>query len=315
MLGNSKQLAALLIIAIAASGCQTENDTSASTSPVKVNNFDAVPDPAPAGQTVNFHLELENTGDVDAEDVAARIFGPSFGSEGERVWTPSNGNEDLSKKGPRTDSLPNALRAPTEDNPSIPKQLRWSFTAPSLGENREIDYNFYAKFFYSYSTTGETEFKLVSDERRREQGYSQGEADIENTDGPVQLDIRGTTPKVYYEDSEEKLSEICITVKNSGSGQVFTGGKVTGSPREYNMKEADEGTVELSIQDVGEVSFNPTTDTGGKVELVGDTGYKCYEMDAGSLQTEEKNINTQVTASYNYVEEDSTSVTVEGRRE
>jgi hypothetical protein len=315
MITDSKRLMVLFALVVVASGCagnSTNTDTETSISPISVNSFSAIPNPVPSGQTANINMELENTGDADAESLAVRLFGPTFGESGDRVWKSATSNVDMSRVGPRTKFIED-LRAPSESNPSIPKQVRWSLTAPSLAQSREINYNFYADIFYQYETTASTDFKLVSGQRFRDQGMTQTDADTENSDGPIQIDIRGTTPKIYYE-GESIESEICITVTNEGSGKAFTGGAVTGTERKYNMNEANENTVELSIQDVGNVQFEPV-ESGDTVKLVGgNEGFKCYEMTASGLTNSEQNINTQITAEYNYVKETQTSVTVEGRR-
>jgi hypothetical protein len=312
---NSKELIALIALVLVASGCGSNGgntETEASTSPISVNSFSGIPSSVPSGQTVNINMELENTGDADAENIAVKLFGPTFGTNGDRVWKSATSDDDLSRVGPRTRSI-EELRAPSESTPAIPKQVRWSLTSPSLAQSREIDYNFYADIFYQYKTTASTDFKLVSGERFREQGMTQTDADTENSDGPVQIDIRGTTPKIYYE-GDAIESEICITLTNSGSGKVFTEGAVTGEDRKYNMNEANENTVELSIQDVGNVEFDPV-ESGDTVKLVGgNEGFKCYTMTADGLTNSEQNINTQITADYNYVKETQTTVTVEGRR-
>lgn len=331
MKGQTKQLGILVLIAIAASGCAsttTQTDTSSSTGVLSVNSFEASPDPASADRRVNINMELENTGDADAERVAARIFGPTFsrsGSADDQAWRDSSGG--TVSVGERTVFF-DSLRAPSENVPAVPKSKSISLTAPDLGQGREIDYGFNAKIFYQYETTGSTDFQLVSGERFQSEGLERTATTVDASSGPISLDIRGTTPKIFYPEENDGTveSEICIRVTNEGSGTPFRGGTSglgTGSDSRIYSQNSDAGyeenTVRLEIDDVANVDFDLQGDESGNsadIELVGgEEGFQCFDMTAENLAgSDEQNVNTQITAEYNYVKETTTSVTVEGRR-
>ncbi|MFB6159223.1 MAG: hypothetical protein ABEJ95_06235 [Candidatus Nanohalobium sp.] len=300
---ESRRTLVLLAVVVLASGCASSGgNQNTESSIISVNTFDAPQGTVPAGQTINLNMELENTGDSEVRNVAARIFGPA--------WL----NTKYSKS-ERTKSF-GTLYPETDSRPGMPKMETWSLNAPDIGENREVDYTIFSKIFYSYSASTTTDFKLVSSERFRDQGYTRTDASLETMSGPIQLDIRGTTPKIYYkEDSNTIESEICIVATNSGSGTAFTSGEMNG--REYELSQANKDTIRLSIDARGGVNFEATGDKSGNtvnVPLVsGEEGYQCFTMSTGSLNNDETNVNVQVTAEYNYVKEDQTTTTVEGR--
>ncbi|MFB6099809.1 MAG: hypothetical protein ABEK16_00920 [Candidatus Nanohalobium sp.] len=311
MLGEKRQVILLFAVAVIASGCGTTTTQNQNTgsSVISVNTFEAIPNPVPAGQTMTLNMELENTGDAPARQVAARVFGPA--------WL----NSQYSKA-ERTETF-GTLRAKSESSPSVPKTATWSFSnTPGLKENREATYTIFSKIFYSYETTATAEFKLVSGSRYREQGYTQTDASVENSQAPIQLDIRGTTPKIYYDsDGGDVTSEICVVVNNEGEGTAFTGGEQSG--RAYEMGNAKKDTVKLTISARGDIQFqradkngnfrNPLTVQNLKL-INGQEGYQCFTMRASSLTNSETNVNVNLEAQYNYKKETQTQVTVEGRR-
>jgi len=322
------RLVLLIILTVAASGCAstTQNtDSTSGTGPISINSFEGVPNPASADRTTSVNLELENTGDADATTVAARLFGPTFASSNtdELAWRDSNGGDIKAEE--RTMSF-GTLTAPGENTPSIPKRKSVQFTAPALGQGREVHYNFKASVFYQYETTASTDFKLVSGTRFQEEGLERTEATLESSTGPVDLEIRGTTPKIFYRDDNTQgvESEVCIRVTNDGSGSTFLNsetGEDDDSSRIYDVEEEDKNKVELTIQDVANVKFDAKNTPNEKVntetvELVGgNEGFQCFDMTARNLGgTDEQNINTQITANYGYTKETETTVTVEGRR-
>jgi len=318
---QKRQLTILLFTAIIASGCATggTNTQETTTGPISVNTFEATPSPATADRRVNLNLELENTGDADAERVAARIFGPTWADSPSQseAWRSSDGGA-IRDKTKRTLSFGN-LRAPGENTPSVPKQKSLAMTAPAYGQGREIDTTFSSRIYYRYETTGTSDLTLVSGERFTEEDMTRSNADLDTSSGPIDLSIQGTTPKVFYRDGGESpsdavQSEICITVTNTGSGTTFRNGEAE-DDRIWNVDSEDENQVKLTLPDVGNIEFEPK-DGDQTVELVsGNEGFQCYTMTANNLASQdEQTANIQVTAEYNYMKEDQTTVTVEGRR-
>ncbi|QGA80798.1 hypothetical protein [Candidatus Nanohalobium constans] len=313
-MNNTKQLIILFTIAVAASGCAnttpSNTDSQSTTTFIDVNTFEAIPNPVPSGEQITLDMELENTGDAEAEDVAARIFGPSVINQ--------------KSAGERTKSLGN-LRSSSDT--SFPGRTSWSINTNQLSSNREVNYDINANIFYGYETRADTEFKFVSRERFREQDYSRGEATIENSEAPIEIGIRGTTPITFDSNEGNPSEQVCITVENTGSGQAFTDGDNAES-REYNLNDAEKDTVELVIDEIAGMEMEPEENTDVEnnarngeearvdVNLIeGTEGWQCFTLrPEESLQNSETDVNTLITAEYNYKEETSTSATVEGRR-
>lgn len=324
---QGKTVAVLLVLAITASGCIEGGGSDETTvNPIQVNTFEAIPQPAFADRQVSINMELQNTGELEAKNAVARVFGPAFARDSgqDNAWRDRDGNSV--NIGYRTKELGN-LRAGTENNPAIPKQKTWTFTAPALSENRRVDYNFRSKIFYQYETSGETDFRIMSAERFQERDISRSDATIETTPGPIQLDIRGITPKLYDGDSPALNSEICVRVINEGEGTPFLAQEAydDGSDRKYNVQDDDENKINLSIENIGPIGFDSDPDTsniqneGITVDMPrGKRGFQCFNMvERGtglSPTNPERNINAEVEVEYGYLKEDTTAVTVEGTR-
>lgn len=348
MKGKNKFSIVFLALVVAVSGCaDSDQDETSSTAPLQISDFSASPNPVTSDRTTQFNIELQNTGDSDAEEVAARIFGPTFATNDsgqETTWRSRNGNS-MDQEEDRTVSF-GSLRAPTNENPAIPKTRTISLTSPNYDEGTDVQDTFYMELFYQYETDAESELTLMTEQRRRETGTTKSQPSIDNNAGPIQMDIRGSVPKIQYGDEGDQTEEICITVSNEGQGTPFiadntapgdnwdVSGAYIGSDRIYSLVESSEGDtekntekVELTLEDVGNINFSPKGDNenvreegnsnSALVELVDGTGYQCFEwgIDGGDqLPQEEQTVNLQVTAEYGYTKETSTSVTVEGRR-
>ncbi|MFB6200284.1 MAG: hypothetical protein ABEJ83_05345 [Candidatus Nanohaloarchaea archaeon] len=326
---NRKNILAIFIIAatVVASGCGgNSNQNTPSTSPIKIQDFSAFPNPVPAGQTVQFNIELKNKGDVDAQNVAFRLFNPPFGTSGQkRTWR--GVNRDLTSTGGRTLSTFNTLRAPTENNPAIPATATISMTAPEIGQGNTISYTFLGKLFYTYNTSAQTEIQVMSQERFRESGVARKQPSVDTSSGPIQLDVRTATPIIQYSGDTGPNSEMCVIVRNKGSGTPFlvdgSNSALTGSDRVYNVNDSNADKVKLTVHDVGnfDLDANPETDTDKNsvtVKLVGSKGIQCFGIDQTDSVTEgsgQKTYNVQMEAKYGYTRETSTAVTVEGRRQ
>ncbi len=328
-----------LALVVVVSGCadSTQDETSG-TSPIQVNDFSVTPDPVPADRTGRFTVELENTGDEDAENVAVRLFGPTLVTDQKLTWRDREGG--AVETGERTETF-DTLRASTEDNPSIPKTRTFSLTAPAYGEGKTVDDTFYMKLFYQYQTDARTGLTIMTDERSRETGATASQPTVQNTAGPIQMDVRGVIPKVYYGDGSDRSEELCVTVTNKGDGTPFVADNTSingednwkvpsalvGGDRVYNLKDEDDsntGFVELTVEDVGNIDFTPQDgrvreqDPGNMnaalVEMIDGSGYQCFDWEVeGGLSQEEQTVNLEITADYGYVKEDSTTVTTEGR--
>ncbi len=327
----------LLALVVTVSGCADSNqEESSSTEPLQINDFSASPNPVPADRTARLNIELENTGDSDARQVAFRLFGPTWGQNDEDSdgWRTGN-REAMNTTESRTQLVSERMRAPSENSPSIPENPTVSLTAPSYEEGRTVDDTFSMELFYQYQTRANTELSVMTEERRRETGTTQSQPEVDVSSGPIQMDVQGTVPKIQYEDSTNE--EICVVVTNEGPGEPFmaetpsgietdvSGAKIGGEgTRVYDVNQSNRGRLTLKIEDVSNIEFTPddTAVAEGKdgetsiavIQLINGERVQCFEWSVdGALQQQEQNVNLQVTADYGYTKETSTSLTVEGR--
>ena len=321
-MNNNKLLLGFFAAILITSGCmETSGDSEATTTPVSVNDFSITPNPAPGGQTVNVQMELENAGGQDVNGVTARLFGPTFASSEsqQRTWRTSDGGGVDSSY--RTMDF-NELTPATDTSPAVPSRDTITFTAPSLNQGRINSYNFNARIQYRSQTTADTEIQVMSDERYQETETSQTSPSVENSDGPIQIDVQGTTPHVFY-DVGTADEEMCFTVSNQGEGSPFlvTGDQgVSKTDSGYEVTTEAEDKVKLTVEDVGNVNFESQEngENSVNVELIGNEGYHCYDMTLsglGQITDLEQTTDIPIEVEYGYQEETSTSVTVEGRRD
>jgi hypothetical protein len=293
---TSGKMIAVITLAVIASACQGGggggNNQNTGTF-IGVDTFEVRPNPVPSGQSPTVEITLSNSGESDARNVSIELFGPGFLAN-----TPQS---DLS-------NTIDLLRAPTENNPSIARTSTISLPSPTIGDNRETNPTLYADLSYNYSTRASTDFRLVSDDRLREQDYTVSDATISNSNAPLSISVEGTTPKVYYEDTPETKS-LCLVIRNQGPG-------VTSLPNrgeDWVRLDAETNGATLTPK----TSNNDNEQVNGEMEVKmvgGDNGYQCYNLDANDISNGERNINIQVEAEYRYSEETSTQFTVEGRR-
>lgn len=320
-MNNNKLLLGLFAAILITSGCmETSSDSEATTTPVSVNDFSITPNPAPGNQTVNIQMELENAGGQEVSNVTATLFGPTFASSEsqQRTWRTSDGGGVDSEY--RTMTF-GTLTPASDTSPAVPSRDTVTFTSPSLEEGRINNYNFNSRIQYTTETTADTEIQVMSDERYQETETSQTSPSVENSDGPIQIGVQGTTPHVFY-DVGTADEEMCFTVINEGEGMPFlvTGNDgVSQDDSGYDVTESAEDKVRLTVEDVGNVNFESqeTGENSANVELIGNEGYHCYDMELsglGQITDLEQTTDIPIDVQYGYQEETSTSITVEGRR-
>lgn len=310
----------LLALVVLASGCTSgETETGpASTQAVEVMNYSAVPSTVIDSQPVNLRMRLKNLGEKQAEQVKVKIFGPAFGNPDEQEWkirgvTPAEGktNQIMDFGTLRTADEEAGVPAPTREGTI-------TLTPPDQADDVKIPYDFKARVAYEYQNRGVTEISMMGDRRFRDSNVQRSQPTVENTDGPIHMDIRTSTPIVFYGEGQTTSDNLCVIVRNEGRGTPYLG-ETTPTPEETFMNK-----VSLTISSPGGIGFKPVggeagdNDTTVKADLVGNRKMKCFEFT--NLQEEfsttdiEKTIPITLKADYNYFTETQTSVTVKGRQ-
>ena len=307
---DTKLLMVLIGAVLITSGCMNGESGEASSEALAVNEFSTSPNPAPADQNTNMQMQLENVGDATAEDVNVYIFGPAIDDD-DRTWTAEEGQ--IMQFGD--------LGEAQENQPAIPQQETLTLKSPNIAEGRNLPYDFNSQIYYGYGTTASTTIELMSQERYQETGATQSSTTAQNSDGPIHIDIQGSTPIVFQPDSEGvREEELCIIVNNVATGSAFDYDDL---PVLDSNSEYDEDIVTVEIEDVGGVEFQADNEDEDErdtnigveadIELIGNEGFHCYTMEASSGQNLEQTVNIELEAEYGYIEETSTSITVEGR--
>ncbi len=317
---NRNTVIVLLALVVLASGCTDSTNTEgpAGTQAVQVVNYSAVPDTVFDSQQMNLRIRVKNVGDRDDRKAKVKIFGPPFGSSGNQEWSVDSINPGSS--GDRVIDL-GRLRSADEEAgvPATPREGIVTLTPPDLEDGVQIPYDFFARLAYEYQNRGVTEIQLMGDERYRDSSVTRAQPTLQNTDGPIHMEIRTKTPIVFYGGGQSTNSNLCIIVRNEGTGTPFLG-STTPTPDENNVDK-----VQLTLSSPGNIGFSPVSgsSSGGgssttvKVDLVGNRGMECFEFT--NLQSEfqtsdiEQTLPITLRADYNYYTETQTSATVKGR--
>lgn len=343
-LTQSQALMALVAVTLIASGCTQpdpgggeggeESDVGSPTAPIQITEFSAYPNnPAPAGNTVTFTLELRNTGSISANNVMARLWNPPFASEGSDTRTWRNSDGGAIRDGDQSDGdrrmYFGELRGKQEGVEAFAQPENLQLTAPVLDDGQEFPYNFHAKIFYEYRTEGSTTVTAMDNEQYREtNGDKTRSVSISHNDAPITLSgvLLAGNPIVFYEDNNNaKTPEFCVVAKNSGPGQVFKRTDKTpitqnGELQRYDLEGSDAADkVKLKVTTPGTTKISKngnsySNSVSKTVELVGgDKKRYCFNLRVQPTSSQKTVGPINVQAKYGYVKDTSTKVTVAGR--
>ncbi|MFB6209157.1 MAG: hypothetical protein ABEJ56_03385, partial [Candidatus Nanohaloarchaea archaeon] len=308
-----KNILVLLSLVVLASGCSHTATTGATgpTSSVSIQNFSAFPGQVFNGQQVRLQMTLKNEGEATAKNVRARLFNVPF-----------SGANNWKLAGSRSVDFGSLEPANPEKNlPARPSTQSWSMNAPELDNGVTIPYQFISKIYYGYKTSGTTSITLISQERYRDKGSGASRPTLQNSAGPIQMEVRTRSPIVFYEDSgSQRNTEMCVIVRNEGQGTPFLHQKAL-SGGSYDVSEDISNSVKLRIQDQGRIDFKPPSDSKvgtntARVELFGNRGISCFQIKVdgwGEGVGPQEEVPVVLEAIYGYTKETSTSVTVKGR--
>ncbi|MFB6115333.1 MAG: hypothetical protein ABEK04_03495 [Candidatus Nanohalobium sp.] len=328
---------ALVVISLIASGCASGGNTDSGgesttgTNPIQVTKFNAFPNPAPANNQVTFTLELKNTGSVTATNVIAKLWNPPFASKStdDRTWRDASKGQILgdNQEWERRFDF-GELRGAQEGVETFAKPKTLRLTAPNLGSGQSFPYNFHAKYFYKYSTEGSTTITAMGNNQYRQSGASKSRSvQISHNSAPVTLEgqILSGNPVVFYDSDRSqghKDVQFCVVVKNQGGGTVLS--RSASHETRYVVSSATKNKVELTVEALGSTELKAkdgnqgtfaTSKTVTVTLISGDQVRKCFTMRLEPLTTTaQKEIGPiNVKADYAYVEDTSTTVTVNGR--
>ena len=329
---QNRTVLAIMFFAVIVSGCTgggNQEETS-STASVQVNEFSAFPNPTPSGQKTRFRMQLVNQGDAEARNTSVRLYNPPFADNGTtdtKTWRDgSTGNVSIEDRTLFFDTL----SAPSDQTPAVPKTRTRTYTAPELDQGRTISYDWNAYMMFEYQTDANTEIQIMGGEQYREQGSPSGSASLENSRGPIKMEVRTPTPIVFYDVNRNNNPErqLCVIIRNQGNGipfaeepssnNIYMNRSDTGYTYNLSAVQEQENKVNVRIEDIGNVDFEPFDSSNDQktVDILSGKGVQCWDMkvdvSGSSIQT---TVPLSLEAVYNYRKSTKTTATVEGRRQ
>lgn len=300
---RNSALILLMVIAVASGCAQGDTDegvTIEQEAGVNIESFTATPSEIYEGQPVTLDLQLNNKGGSEARDVEAKLYNVAF--EGTRSWSIQSGAQEMEYNNLRSAN-------PDTETPSRSVSQVWTLEAPEIDGDRRIPYNFNTRVFYKYKTNSVTDITVMSGQQFRNSDEAKERPTLDNSGGPIQMEVRTRSPVVFYEGADDTTSNFCVIVKNVGDGTPFV------SSADYSdaASSENERKVEVSVQSSGtQVSFDEESKT---VDIIGKEGQACFTMNAESISGSEiqQRVPITIDADYGYYVDSSESLTVRGR--
>lgn len=294
----------LLAVIVVASGCAQGGDETSveisQTSGVNIESFSVTPSEVYSGNPTTVELQLKNNGGQEARDVQAKLYNIAF--EGPRTWSIQSGSQTLEY---------NNLRPANPDTETPARQVSqvWTLEAPEVDTDRRIPYTINSRIFYKYNTESVTDITVMSGQEFRDSDEGRERPQLDNSGGPVQMEVRTRSPVVFYEDSDGAEQSFCVIVSNEGEGTPF----LSSANYDSASDQQNERKVTVSVQASGnQVSFQETEKT---VNIIGKEGQTCFTMTADAISGSEIQQTVPITleADYGYYLDTSASLTVRGR--
>ncbi len=286
---QTRALAGFLLVTIALTGCTglpstgngDDTGSSGQVSASQNDGFDIRFSSATAEYytdqgSATFTVNIENTGEAEDGTLSSlKLFGASWATSAstQNPGTTLQGVEEANNLAGGTYS--------TTFTPSLPTALQ---------QGQSDDYTVGLRTRYTYTTRSRSELTVQSSDRYREEGRNARQG-MRNTvrGAPVQVRFTGQTPVPYRSGSVN----VPVTVRNVGDGQL-AGNKLT------SLKVGPEGNLQNC----------PSSQGSGVPLYEGSRQFSC------SISVSQPSPETTVTlvaeAKYDYVEDDTTTVTVVG---
>jgi hypothetical protein len=272
---------------------------------LEITSFLAEPTSAFSGSTVRVTVEVENKGGTTVPNGGSLIYltGASFSE-----W--SGGSPAVYK------TIDKEMKAEDVVRGVPASTFRWNptLTAPSLTAGQTNSYILIGRLYSDYKTSANGNIWVYDDteaEAARAAGKSLYTPSFTYTKGPVGLSITvSPSPIVLYEG--ESRFTVYIKISNLASGTIYAPGSVSSSDVGLTMDEINR--VDVAVTPGTGLSL-VTSDgcQGSDQELVAgrDLTMVC-DVTVGSVATFQS-FPFEVSVSYGYYTERTTSVTVQGK--
>ncbi|MCJ7478680.1 MAG: hypothetical protein MUP63_00690 [Candidatus Nanohaloarchaeota archaeon QJJ-7] len=245
------------------------------------------------GEPIALRLNLQNTGQKEAEAIQASLYGASFlTGENKELGTLSGADKAAQQPGGQTSE-------------------EWRISNPvNLDVGATQDYPAGVRVLYRYSTTSTADMTVVPRADFDEQSTT---VTTQNTAGPLKAEFDVVSPKPVSDTEEDSVSvSIPVQIRNVGDGKVA------------NNLEGDEGNVALevgfansgedfAIDTCGEEDGNEENEETGREDVQLYDGSRRVICTASvSPDVFETQLNLEATLEYPYFETQETTFTVEG---
>lgn len=211
-------------------------------------------------------------------------------------------------------------------NPPIPDKNKvgdtctkeWDFEAPIY--SRKVVYSregFLGKVTYDYSTSAKVTIPVYTSDRlnvlKREGKEPKGTPPTDNSYAPIHLSYAGPAylEAETYDGHRSKTYELTINFRNVGNGEVQT----KGDERQYLTSIDFEYPKEIENY----ISIDKGNCRGDKLKLMRDNGNCNFEIEIEDtdkireLPGKELILNLEIIANYTYIEEKSSTLTINPR--
>jgi hypothetical protein len=305
MIGDPKNLKALLlafpiVAVILVSGCTDGGSTISFGPGVQIVTWepDLKTTSYNSDDQVKLLLKIQNTGEYDARDVTAQLFGININDWG-GIWSDYETLGDL---------LAADEQYGTEGES---KTHRWILDAPGLPKGTDLSYTPTVRVAYDYKTVAIKPITIVDrDELMRliQDGRSIPGESTTYTHGPLSVQI--TTGNFVKTERRDPYFPIHISVRNSGTGLVSEEGS-------YGVGGWDEldYPVDISVKlpsTMNIVGGQDCSSSGSTVEMwQGDEAEITCEVAVDDVEISQKEV-IRVDVNYRYEIDASTTVRVIG---
>lgn len=201
----------LLIGVLFVAGCIRQGGEKREVAPgVVIKSFAPDVQQIYSGDSVIFSLSVENTGEEDAYNVVAKLFG--LGTD----WTPSSESKTIGFLSKAQPNIPGGIG-----------DVQWEVTSPS-GLTVDKTYSAMVRITYGYNTTAEGSIKIYSDSYLKGLKINESEAirkssGIESftvTKAPITISLLGADQPFIYRQSGQEGS-VTIQISNKGNGEPY----------------------------------------------------------------------------------------------
>jgi hypothetical protein len=320
-----KSILILPILIVLVSGCTFPGTTSS----VETGNGVVIKEFAPlfsevySQEPIKFNLKFKNTGSVKAEGVFAEVIGidndwydSSFNVGGPWSTTGSEkfpDQESCRHNGNHADLLPPDQQYGTEGESMT---CTWTYKAPKIPDGAKIEYDVWARVFYTYSTTTIKSITAGSQEQIKryiEDGKSIPVSTVQTTSSPIQLSLTVQEPIRYWEDRTE--IPVKIGISNVGGGTPCKEGECKKTSQGHDDDSWNKIMLKISFPEGEDIRLAGGCEefSEGREVLIlpGQENSITCKLELGDLDTESIEQRTiGLSAEYSYFVDQKTTIKV-----